>query len=89
MSITSPIISVRVNPSERDLLETAAERARTSLSDFVRRTAIEAAETEILSRRSVVIPAEHWEEFEAWLDRPPRDIPALKALAAKRPIWER
>ena len=88
MSVTSPIISVRVNPIERDLLEAAAADAQTSLSDFVRRKAIEAAEEEILNRTKVVIPAEDWEKFEEWARRPPREIPALKALAARRPSWK-
>ena len=39
----SPVLSVRVSQSERDLLEMAAEQARTNLSDFIRRKALEAA----------------------------------------------
>ncbi|MBM3608790.1 MAG: DUF1778 domain-containing protein, partial [Alphaproteobacteria bacterium] len=30
------VISVRISPRERELLEAAAEQAHTSLSDFVR-----------------------------------------------------
>jgi uncharacterized protein (DUF1778 family) len=48
MANMSPVLSVRVSPSERDLLEFAAEQARTSLSDFVRRKALEAAEMDVL-----------------------------------------
>jgi hypothetical protein len=36
------------NPDERAILEAAAEQARTSLSDFMRRKALEAAEVEVL-----------------------------------------
>ena len=83
------ILSVRLSATERMMLEEAAEQARTSLSDFVRRKAIEAAEEEILSRTNVVIPAEHWEAFEAWVKRPPQVIPALVELARRKPTWER
>jgi uncharacterized protein (DUF1778 family) len=83
----SPVLSVRVSPSERDILEFAAEQARTSLSDFVRRKALEAAEMDILDRRVVTIPAHDWEKFEAWVGAPAKDVPALRKLAASRPAW--
>ena len=63
---SSPVLSVRVSQSERDLLETAAEQARTNLSDFIRRKALEAAEMDVLDHRTVTIAAEDWEKFEAW-----------------------
>ena len=83
----SPVLSVRVSPSERDILEFAAEQARTSLSDFVRRKALEAAEMDILDRRVVTIPAHDWEKFEAWVGAPAKDVPALRKLADSRPAW--
>ena len=42
---SAAVLSVRVSASERALLEAAAEQASTNLSDFVRRRALEAAET--------------------------------------------
>ncbi len=88
MANMSPVLSVRVSPSERDLLEFAAEQARTSLSDFVRRKAIEAAEMDVLEHRVVTIPAEDWEKFEAWVKTPAKDVPALRKLASSRPAWQ-
>lgn len=88
MSNISPVVSVRVSPHERELLEVAAELARTSLSDFVRRRAIEAAEMEVLERRIVTIPAKNWKKFEAWVDLPAKEVPALRKLAASRPVWQ-
>jgi uncharacterized protein (DUF1778 family) len=86
---TTSVLSVRVNPDERALLEAAAEQARTSLSDFVRRKAVEAAEVDVLNRSVVTIPAKDWDAFEAWINRPARTIPALKALARTPPSWKR
>ena len=72
MSNLAPI-SVRVTASERDLLRLAAEQAKTNLSDFIRRKAIEAAELAILERRLIrTIPAADWEKFEEWVNSPPR-----------------
>ena len=87
VSTTRTVLSVRVNPEERSLLEAAAAQSRTTLSEFVRRKAVEAAEAEILDRRVVVIPAADWERFEAWTDRPAVAVPALAELAGRRPTW--
>jgi uncharacterized protein (DUF1778 family) len=46
------LLNVRVSPEERNLLEAAAEQARTSLSDFLRRKAVEAAEAGVSSAGS-------------------------------------
>jgi len=86
---STSVLSVRVSPDERALLEAAAEQSRTTLSDFMRRKAVEAAEAEILNRSIVTIPAEQWEAFEAWLARPPQNNPGLAALARRIPAWER
>ena len=85
---TTSVLSVRVNPDERAILEAAAEQAHTTLSEFVRRKALESAEAEVLSRPIVTIPAKDWEAFEAWINRPAETIPGLAALARRRPSWE-
>lgn len=82
---TTSVLSVRIDSDERALLEAAAEQAHTSLSDFVRRKALEAAEADILNRTVVTIPAKDWEAFEVWLDRPAQRVPALAELAGRRP----
>jgi uncharacterized protein (DUF1778 family) len=89
MRSSSPaVLSVRVSPSERALLETAAGHARTNLSDFVRRKAVEGAEMDVLDHRIVTIPAEDWDKFEEWVNAPATEIPALRKLAATRPAWQ-
>jgi uncharacterized protein (DUF1778 family) len=91
MSIVSPttsVLSVRVNAAERAILEAAAEQSRTSLSEFVRRKALESAEIEVLNRTIVTIPAKDWDAFEAWIGRPAEAIPALAELARRTPSWE-
>lgn len=84
----TPVLSVRVSRSERDLLEHAAEQAHTNLSDFVRRKALEAAEIEVLEHRVVTIPAGDWDKFEAWATAPAKSVPALRHLATTRPAWQ-
>jgi uncharacterized protein (DUF1778 family) len=88
-AMTTQVLSVRVNDEERALLESASDLAHTSLSDFIRRKALDAAEADILDRRIVTIPAKDWEAFEAWANRPPEAIAGLKDLATKAPTWQK
>lgn len=85
--MSTSVLSVRVSEEERALLEAASKQARTSLSEFIRRKALDAAEADVLDRRIVTIPAKDWAAFEAWAKRPPQAIPALKELARKAPTW--
>jgi uncharacterized protein (DUF1778 family) len=86
--MSTSVLSVRVSEEERALLEAASEQARTSLSDFIRRKALDAAESDILERRIVTIPAKDWAAFEAWANRPAEENAALKELARKAPTWQ-
>jgi uncharacterized protein (DUF1778 family) len=86
--MTTSVLSVRVSEEERALLEAASELARTSLSEFVRRKAVEAAEADVLDRRIITIPAKDWEAFEAWASRPAEEIQGLRDLFGKAPTWE-
>ncbi len=86
---STPVLSVRVSPDERAILEAAAEQSRTTLSDFMRRKALEAAEIEVLGRTVVTIPAVSWAQFEAWLAAPAEEIPKLRELAQSKPSWSK
>lgn len=87
--MSSSVLSVRVSPDERALLEEAAAQSHTTLSEFMRRRSIEAAEAEVLSRSVITIPAKDWEAFEAWINRPAEAVPALAELARRTLSWER
>jgi uncharacterized protein (DUF1778 family) len=87
--MTTSVLSVRVSEEERTLLEAASEQARTTLSDFIRRKALEAAEVDMLERTVVTIPAKDWEAFEAWADRPPQKIAKIEELARTNPKWRK
>jgi uncharacterized protein (DUF1778 family) len=82
------VLSVRVSPDERAILEAAAEQTHTSLSDFMRSKSLQAAEAEMLNRSIVNISAKDWEAFEAWITRPAEAIPALSELARRTPSWK-
>jgi len=87
MSASQPVLSVRLSPPERDLLQLAAENAHTTIRDFVRRKALEAAEMDLFTSPVIEIPAENWAAIEAWVDAPARDILELRRLAGRPPVW--
>jgi uncharacterized protein (DUF1778 family) len=89
---STSVLSVRLSDTERQLLQDASDEMRTSISDFVRRKAIEAAELQLMERRIVTIPAKDWDKIEAWAVAPARKakaLPRLAALAKAKPAWER
>jgi uncharacterized protein (DUF1778 family) len=79
---TTSVLRVRVSQEERAILVAASEQAHTSLSEFVRRKAVDAAESDMLDRRIITISAKDWEAFESLARRPAQEIPALKELAS-------
>jgi uncharacterized protein (DUF1778 family) len=87
-SESAAVLSVRVSPDEMGMLEAAARDSGVSVGEYVRQKSIEAAETEILNRSTVIIPAENWEAFVAWLERPPEKIPELVELSRRAAPWD-
>lgn len=85
---STSVLSVRVSAEERAILEAAAGQSRTTLSDFVRRKAVEQAEIDVMNRTFIRIPAKDWEAFESWLKRPAKASAALKKLERRKPPWE-
>jgi uncharacterized protein (DUF1778 family) len=87
--MSSSVLNVRLSEEERVLLEAASSQAHTTLSDFVRRTALKAAEIGMIEHRVVTIPAKDWKRFEAWARRPAREVAGLKELAKRPPTWRK
>ncbi len=84
---STSVLSVRVSPDEKAMLQAAASETRSSVSEFMRRKALEGAEIELMERRIVTITADQWSAFEASLAAPAKNIPALKELAQRPPAW--
>jgi len=87
--MSSSVLSIRLSEQDWALLEAACSQARTNVRDFVRRSAVEAAQLEVLKRRVITIPAKDWERFGACAAKPAREIPDLQDLARRPPTWRR
>jgi len=86
---TSTILSVRVSPDEKTMIQHAAAEARSTVAEFMRRKAVEGAELELMERRVVQIDPDQWATFETMLDAPATDNTALQELSQRTPSWER
>jgi uncharacterized protein (DUF1778 family) len=64
------VVSVCVSEEDHTLLAAASELTGTSVSEFIRRKALEAAEAAILERRSVTVARWDWDAFEGWAHQP-------------------
>ncbi|GMU40762.1 MAG: hypothetical protein AMXMBFR23_16280 [Chloroflexota bacterium] len=78
-------IYFRATPSERDLLQQAADATGKSLTAFVLEAASREAERALIDRRLFIVDAERWAQFTAALDHPAADKPRLRRLL-QRPV---
>lgn len=88
MTQSDSILRIRVSRDEWTLLDAAARSARVPIGDFVRTKALAGAEAGMLQRSAVTIPAIGRDKFQAWIDRPAKEAPALRDLASRPPIWQ-
>jgi len=82
-------INIRVSPDTLGLIDRAASVAGKTRTDFILDTVRKAAEDTVYDQRLFLLDVEQWEAFTAALDAPPRPNPALEALLARRPAWEK
>jgi uncharacterized protein (DUF1778 family) len=79
---------VRISQDEKLLVEAAARAEGTTVSDFIVREAVNAAELAISSEAAIVMSDEDWDWFTRRLEEPPRVIPELKRLFERKPVWD-
>jgi uncharacterized protein (DUF1778 family) len=83
-------LNIRATNEEKRLLEQAADMAHVTASQFVMQAALQSADEVLGDRTRFSLPAREWDEFARLLDRPARELPALKRAAAKpSPFRER
>ena len=82
-------LDLRLTPSAKRVLQSAAAAAWRSVSDFVLESALARAEETLPDRRRFSLGAEQWSAFRAALDAPPRPTPRLTRLLRKPSVFER
>ena len=87
--VRSSAINIRIAPEKRDLIDFAASLSGKTRSEFILDSATREAENTILDQRLFVLTDDEMRRFEDALDAPVTDNPALTALLARTPAWEK
>jgi len=82
-------VTVRMTAAKKRTLKDAAAITNKSLPEFVLDSALSAAEEFLPERRVFYLDHESWDAFVAALDAPPKDIPGLRKLFARKPAGDR
>ena len=82
-------LNIRATKTEKKLLETAAERQATTVSDFVLESACTRAEDILAEEKHFELPPDRWKAFVSALDRPAQSKPKLRKLLAEPSVLER
>ncbi len=70
------------------MLVRAAKLQQVNLTEFLIKSSQIAAETALAERTRFVLPPQKWLEFNAALDSPPREIPALRKLFSEPSVLD-
>lgn len=82
------MINIRVQQSQRDLIDRAAQLQGKSRSDFMLETACREAEAVLLDRQFFTVDAQKFAQFMALLDAPPAENEQLRALLNQKAPWD-
>lgn len=89
MAAKTERLNVRLTSAQDEVLRRAAEAQGESMSEYVLRHAIEAAETDLADRRVFVLDDAAWRRLNAVLERPAARKPQLAKLLANPSVLER
>jgi uncharacterized protein (DUF1778 family) len=82
-------LDLRLSRSAKLALQSAAQAARRSVSDFVLESALARAAETLPDRQRFGLDAVQWEAFQAALDAPPAPSPRLARLLNEPSVFEK
>ena len=82
-------INIRARLTQRNLIDKAAAMLNKNRSDFMLEAACREAENVLLDQRLFLVQDEVYEAFEALLNAPVNDNPALRRLLNSKSPWEK
>ena len=88
LEIRNVKLDLRLTPSAKRTLQSAALAARRSVSEFVLESALARAEETLPDRRRFGLDAERWEAFQAALSAPTRPARRLAKLLKNASVFE-
>ena len=87
-STRSAKLDLRLTPEAKKKLQTAAETAGRTVSEFVLESALVRADETLADRNHFGLDADRWKAFIEALDAPPRDLPRLGRLLREPSVFE-
>lgn len=81
-------INLRVKPQARALIDRACALTNKTVTEFVLDAVCREAEDVLLERQLFQLDTTKYRAFIAALDAPPGNIPRLKKLLNRKPLWE-
>ena len=82
-------INLRVKPQQRLLIDRAAKVLGKNRSDFMLEIVCREAENVLLDQRLFHLDKKAFAAFNAALDAPVKESPALRKLLNRKPQWEK
>jgi len=82
-------LDLRLSPEAKKKLQTAAESAGRTVSEFVLESALVRADETLADRTRFALDADRWKAFLEALDAPPREIPRLGRLLQEPSVFDR
>jgi uncharacterized protein (DUF1778 family) len=82
-------LDLRLSPEAKQKLQTAAESAGRTVSEFVLESALVRANELMADRTRFGLDADRWKAFMEALDAAPREIPRLSRLLQDPSVFER
>ncbi len=82
-------INIRARLAQRNLIDKAAAMLNKNRSDFMLEVACREAENVLLDRRLFLVDDQAYQAFEALLNAPVNDNPALRRLLSSQAPWEK
>jgi uncharacterized protein (DUF1778 family) len=82
-------LDLRLTPEAKQKLQTAAQVANRTVSEFVLESALVRADETLADRTRFGLDAERWKMFLDALDAPPRETPRLVRLLREPSVFER
>ena len=80
-------INIRAKPQQRSLINQAAKVLGKNRSDFMLEVACREAENVLLDQRFFHLDKKAFNAFNAALDAPVKESPALRKLLNRKPQW--
>jgi uncharacterized protein (DUF1778 family) len=81
-------LNLRIAPTVKEKIRKAAKLRKHSLTDFIVRSSQDAAEAVLAEQTRFILPEEQWRAFNAALDAPAKEIPALRRLLAEPSVFD-